>query len=270
MKIDKRIVFVLSQKGGVGKSTFSKMTLDVLRRINTDQCQGRYKVMGFDGDPKVGHLKDVYGIKDEQGNYDAFKNKRTPELGVIAFDAFNAKEGLMALDLLDLKPHFAVVDMPAGSPEVIKQLFGDVESFKREYLQEGYGISVVIVLDALKTSALSIKHIMGIWGDQVQYVVAKNLSKGSAFEFFASDTLFGDGTSAQQLVERAGGVVVELPALNPDAYALLDASSATFSNALVDNNPGYIPNRSYRTMVRRFLDDSEEQLKQIHWIDPQV
>jgi hypothetical protein len=270
MTIDKRIVFVLSQKGGVGKSTFSKMTIDVLRRINTEQCSGAYKVMAFDGDPKVGHLKDVYGIKDVHGKYDGFQNKRTPELGVVAFDAFNAKEGLMALDLLDMKPDFAVVDMPAGSPEVIKQLFGDIESFKKEYRQEGYGISVVIVLDALKTSAMSVKNIMQIWGAGVQYVVARNLSKGSDFEFFTSQNLFDDGVSAQDLVLQAGGKVIDLPALNLDAYALLDASSATFSNALTDNNPGYIPNRSYRTMVRRFLDDSEEELKKINWIAPKV
>lgn len=266
MKIDKRIAFVLSQKGGVGKSTFSKMTIDVLRRINTEQCSGAYKVMGFDGDPKVGHLKDVYGIKNKAGEYDPVLNRRTPELGVVAFDAFNSKEGLMAMDLLDMKPDFAVVDMPAGSPEVIKQLFGDVQSFKDEYLKEGYGISIVIVIDALKTSAQSIKHILDIWGTDVQYVVVRNLAKGSAFEFFTSNALFGDGVSAQDLVQKAGGQVIDMPALNLDAYALLDASSASFTASLQDGKPGYISNRSYRTMVRRFLDDSEEQLKKIDWI----
>lgn len=268
MTIDKRIAFVLSQKGGVGKSTFSKMTIDVLRRVNTEQCAGAYKVMGFDGDPKVGHLKDVYGIKNADGQYDAVLNRRTPEFGVVAFDAFNRKEGLMALDLLDMGPDFAVVDMPAGSPEVIKQLFGDVESFKKEYRSEGYAISIVIVIDALKTSAQSIKHILEIWGDDVQYVVARNLSKGSAFEFFTSKSLFNDGVSAEDLVLQAGGKIIDLPALNMDAYALLDASGASFSASLVDGTPGYLSNRSYRSMVRRFLDDSEEELKKINWIQP--
>lgn len=262
----RKAIFVLSEKGGVGKSTQSDLLVGYFRNKFP-----ALRVLAFDADPNVGHLRTVHGIK-KNGVYDQRANVAQPDKGVICFDVKDKKEGFMSIDLIDFKPDVAIIDMPAGSANVFKNIFGngDVSSIKNEYKKEGIDIVIVIVIDALKCSADNVKRIIEVWGNDVQYVVARNLSRGENFIFFEGYDTDGsrldaeDKTPKEMLVEM-GGSVIDIPALDADTYALINANGQSFYDA-ANPSVSHLKSRGRRSVTNEMIKNFERQMESLGWV----
>ncbi len=259
MSISKKAIFVLSQKGGVGKTTCSRALLDYLRHPE-DGSAPKATVAAFDGDKNIAQLADAYGIKDKEGKYLRAANETDPISGVALFDARSKKGAETMASALDAGADILLFDLPGGSVGDMKTVFGNMERFLDEYRESGYEIWVIIVINHLFASAKNIRTVIDIWGDSARYVVVKNLGQADDDQF-----VFFDGPEAERagdpaaLVESVGGRVIRMPALDPDTYAKIDADAIPFFVAADREREGrYL--RPHPERARYFLRDMGKEL----------
>lgn len=86
----KRAIFVCSQKGGAGKTSFARGLLEVLRFENN-------RVAAYDADGAVGQLFQYEGQRDQQG---LLLTKQDPLVGCSHFDIREEDERDILLNVL--------------------------------------------------------------------------------------------------------------------------------------------------------------------------
>ena len=231
----KRAIFVMSHKGGPGKSTFARALLETLR---TDGLT----VAAMDADGAVGQLLQYYGKKDETGRYDA-----DPITSVFPFDIKDEREKGNVINILGTHGSIAdviLVDMPGGTIKTLNDIdeFDGMSTLVELYKRHGYAITVVIVMSIVAASANNVaKAIRTLGTDDISYVVVKNLFYAKADEFDLydgfDDAVTGEriGGKGKALLEQSGGVTIALPCLPGRAYALMDYYSLTFADAARSN-----------------------------------
>lgn len=249
----KRAIFIVSQKGGSGKSTFSRALLDHLR-------YGRgMRVAAFDADGDVGQLLQYYGLRDGQGQ---LLPAQDPQQGVGVFNLRSPDERGAVLDALDCGAETMLFDFPAGSLGELCRVFGpgtDVGPLLDEYESEGYRITVAVVISNVQASVANVLAAMDIFRDRVDYVVVKNLFYGREEDFLFFDGFTGTdgqlyGGQAREALTRRGGRVVALPALSGREYALCDMHCLGFSEATAHG----ALRRSERSAIGHFLREFGE------------
>lgn len=257
----KKAIFVLSQKGGVGKTTFSRALLDYLR-YPEDGSAPKTSVAAFDGDKNIAQLADAYGLK-ANGEYSHLANSANPFDGVMLFDARTKKGAEAMASALDLGADILLFDLPGGSVDDMKTVFGNTERFLDEYRENGYEIWVMIVINHLFASAKNIRTVTDVWGASARYVVVKNLGQAEEDHF-----VFFDGPEAERageparLIESLGGCVISMPSLDPDTYAKIDADAITFSVAATSKREGgYL--RPHPDRVKYFLRDVRKEISSL-------
>lgn len=245
----KRAIFIVSQKGGSGKSTFSRALLDHLRHTRGQA------VAAFDGDGTVGQLVQHYGSRDQQGKLDAVQN---PLEGVGVFDLRRREECGVVVDALDSEAQTLLFDFPAGCLGDMGRVMGEagVGPMLDEYDREGYRITVAVVISNIQASAGNVLAAMDIFRDRVDYAVVKNLFYGKPEDFLFFDGFTGAdgllyGGQAREALTRRSGKVVNMPALPGREYALCDMYCLGFSQAT--QHP--VLRRSERGAVAYFLKE---------------
>ena len=259
----KTAMFVLSQKGGVGKTTFSRAWLDVARG------RGR-RVAALDADGKVGQLLRFYGTREAS---DPSKRSKVqdPLMGVGYFDVRDAKQRDEIVNLVETEADWMIVDMPGGSMHEMDNVVGDGKSLIGAYVDNGWRVVIVVVIDHLMTPTRTVLESMKMFGDRASYVVVKNLAVANPDEFIVFDgymTKAGEskyGNARRQLEER-GGEVVEMPRLEPRTYALIDVESLSFADAAANTERKLEIADSMR--AKRFLEKFEACLSESKVIDP--
>src|SRR5512143_2166836 len=99
----KRWIMVVSDKGGTGKSIFSRAVADRLRRATAN-------ALLVDGDGTVGQLLQFYGERDDTGRL----REQTPEHGVMPFLMTGGIKDRDALvNMLDYDKPVVLCDLPA-------------------------------------------------------------------------------------------------------------------------------------------------------------
>lgn len=266
----KKAVFVMSQKGGVGKSTFARGLLDHLRRYRPDGSAATAKAIAFDLQPEVNQLGIAYGLKKDDGRggmiYDDAANLSNPFAGVLSLSLRDDKDVEMLGEALDYGADILLFDLPGGSIDEMKSVFGTLQEFVGEYSAAGYEIVVAMALSYLAASAAGVEEIMKVWGSSAQYVAVLNLGQAPREDF-----IFFDGERAErygfpkELIEASGGLVVEMPALQQSTYALVDADGVGFSEAADPDNSAY--SRTHRVRIRGWMERFDAQIAKMGLIE---
>ena len=227
----KRAIFVVSQKGGSGKSTFSRALLDVFR------FEHQLSVAAFDADGNVGQLLQYYGQRDEHGKLLA---EQDPFQGVFPFDVRDAVQRDNVINALDYDADMLLFDFPGGAVDALQNVLQSergMTALAEEYQRAGYAVTVAIVISNILASANNVIRIIKQFGPTFDYLAVKNLFFGENEDFILFDG-FQDaegnpvgGMGRNKLLEH-GGQVLSLPKLRGREYALLDLYSLGFTEAM--------------------------------------
>lgn len=226
-------IFVLSSKGGPGKTTWARSYLDVARTAGLT-------VAAYDCDGGVGQLIQYYGSRDANG---ALLKDQDAMSGVATFDVRQERERDEIVNALPAakaaKADILLFDLPGGAVQELKRIFGSTETLFEAVRRNGYEPVVVVVITPALKSAQNVKVIVNEFGSQVgKYVVVKNLafSSGETFKHYDAPRADDAGnpvpSEGKRTLHDAGGVEIVMPRLEPDAYWDLDAKSLGFTDAV--------------------------------------
>lgn len=200
----KVLILVTGDKGGTGKSTFARGLLDVLGHRGV-------KVAAYDGDRRNSQL---------------FRHYRSMGEGVIQLDVMAPGGADRLLD--DMESGVApvmLVDLPAGAGAAMED-FERETGFLEGATELGYQVSLVSVLSPVRDSVNALRVLMEAMGERPRYVAVKNLHFGSDVQF----DLFDESKVKQELLRREG-LILSMPKLFGETYALVDNKSLTFRQA---------------------------------------
>jgi len=229
---------VLSDKGGTGKSLFTRGLADYIVR-NKQQNNTLF----VDGDGEVGQLLQFYKV-----------------YGVISAQISDQEKRDNFVDILESEKELIVVDLPAASISYLAKLEQEIGFFKI-LEQYDYKLTLCNVLSPFKASIRSVKASIELAGTQANYVVVKNRFFGSDEEFH----LYHDG-QGKKLLEKHKGLEIELPSISTGVLAKLDAHNLSFLNAL--NNHSI--KLAYRCRINQWLHSLDIELDKLNLFKKEV
>ena len=256
--LDKVAIFVCSQKGGAGKTTFARALLDVLR------CEG-YTVAAYDADGNVGQLFQHHGVRDARG---VLLARQDPCVGCGFFDIRADDDRDLLLNALATEPPILLFDLPGGVVGELGKVVdgGDAPcGLFGEYRDRGYAVTIVVVMTPVQASVRTVQHSIDAFGTTVRYVAVKNLAFGGEDTFVLFDGCDQDGlrlppSRGKQALLEHGGVIVAMPALEPRSYALLDIYNLGYIEAVRGHGPGDRMPIADRVRVRHWLQEFDRRL----------
>ena len=256
--LDKVAIFVCSQKGGAGKTTFARALLDVLR------CEG-YTVAAYDADGNVGQLFQHHGLRDGRG---VLLARQDPCVGCGFFDIRADDDRDLLLNALATEPPILLFDLPGGVVGELGKVVdgGDAPcGLFGEYRDRGYAVTIVVVMTPVQASVRTVQHSIDAFGTTVRYVAVKNLAFGGEDTFVLFDGCDQDGlrlppSRGKQALLEHGGVIVAMPALEPRSYALLDIYNLGYIEAVRGHGPGDRMPIADRVRVRHWLQEFDRRL----------
>ena len=250
---DKVAIFVCSQKGGAGKTTFARALLDVLR------CEG-YTVAAYDADGNVGQLFQHHGLRDARG---VLLARQDPCVGCGFFDIRADDDRDLLLNALATEPPILLFDLPGGVVGELGKVVdgGDTPcGLFGEYRDRGYAVTIVVVMTPVHASVRTVQHSINAFGTTVRYVAVKNLAFGAEDAFVLFDGLRLPPSRGKQALLEHGGVIVAMPALEPRSYALLDIYNLGYVEAVRGQGSGGRMPIADRVRVRHWLQEFDRSL----------
>ena len=246
----KRVIFVASQKGGAGKSTFARAVLDQLRAE-------QLAVAAFDADGNVGQLLQYTGSRNDHG---VLQREQDPLQGCGYFDIYDPDERDQVVNALALDAERILFDLPGGAVTHLCQILDDGEvpdGLIDEYRLAGYRMTVVIVMTPVLAGVRTVQNTLHLFGTGVDYIAVRNLAFGDEDAFMLFDGIDDDDlkqppSKGKQALLEGGGQVINLPALAPRTYALLDYYSLGFRAACTDDRVPLADQARVRQWLARF------------------
>lgn len=203
--VNKRIVVCTSEKGGTGKSIVARFLLDMYLANDIN-------VVAYDCDSNNPQLWRHYNSSVPGG------------VKTIKFNQWGFSE-VLKKDLELLNPVVALVDLPSGVGEYFQDFIQD-----KELASLGYRITMVSVLGRSKDSIIQLKRLIETCGNQVDYVVVKNLYWGEDDE--EERFISYDKSKTRKTVLELGAIELKFMRLVDWVYEAIDALDLTFTAAV--------------------------------------
>lgn len=235
---DKHMLLVLSDKGGTGKTLFSRGLADYLQRH-----QQLEHTLLVDGDGEVGQLLQFYR-----------------NFGVISAQITKPDQRDDFINILESDKNRIVVDLPAASLTHLTALEAEM-GFLDLVKTHGYRLTLCNVISPFKASIRSVKAMAEWAGSQADYVVIKNRFFGLDEEFHLYQS--GQGKKA---MDHYNGLEIELPMISSGVLAAIDVLNQPFCQAL--ESPEL--KLAYRCRINRWLDELDNQLNKLSLLPEQV
>ncbi|PSB26419.1 chromosome partitioning protein ParA [Chlorogloea sp. CCALA 695] len=230
--LQKRLVIVVGDKGGVGKTTFSRGLLQLYINNNIP-C------IAYDADSRNPQLQRYY---------------RDYHKGIVRFVDFFARGAADDL-LIDLeKENFPIylLDLPAQSGGFFESYVKELSFFKILESEINCKVTMVSVISRVLDSVNLLEYLYNYCQDQVDYVVVKNLFHGAEEKFERYD----DSNLRHQLKEK-GLIETVMPDMFYKPYDFLDRYSLTFNQALNHSESNIV----IKARISAWLGDFEERTK---------
>ena len=242
----KRWIMVVSDKGGTGKSIFSRALADRLRRDESN-------TLLVDGDGAVGQLLQFYGDRDDAGRL----CEQSPDSGVMTFAMTGGvKDRDAFVNMLDYQREVVLCDLPAGSITFIQQLEHDVGLLELVAVH-GYAVTLVNVISPYRASTRTVSQMIELGNDRANYVVVENAWFGEPEDYIL--WYGGEGvpvSKGKMLLEQQQGVALRMPRLEGRTCALIDAYNLQYSAAKTDPRLTIVD----RSRVHRWLRTLDSEL----------
>lgn len=216
----KRAYWIMSTKGGVGKTQLSRCLVDYARR-------NEHPLAVFNADTQVAQLKTIYG-----------KSGDDPYTGVMSLNIRNKTDKGMLVDLLETYNETdMLIDFPGGVVTELEAIVDSIDVLIEAYNAYGYEVVVVIPINTEASSLQSLKTITEYFGNMVSYVIVKNLKDLEVYNIRSNEIpefkLFehsdgGKSKSYREILEQGGAFVTAMPALNSDCNEKIDKYALTF------------------------------------------
>ena len=230
--LQKRLVIVVGDKGGVGKTTFSRGLLQLYINNNIP-C------IAYDADSRNPQLQRYY---------------KGYHKGIVRFVDFFARGAADDL-LIDLeKENFPIylLDLPAQSGGFFESYVKELNFFKILESEINCKVTMVSVISRVLDSVNLLEYLHNYCHDQVNYVVVKNLFHGAEEKFERYD----DSVLRQQMQEK-GLIETSMPDLFYKPYDFLDRHSLTFNQALKHSESNIV----IKARISAWLTDFEQKMQ---------
>lgn len=226
-----RIHFIGGEKGGVGKSVVAR----VLAQWFVDRS---VPFAAVDGELSQGALIRYYRDFTQPADLAAAESADQ-----IMDRALGAERRVL-------------VDLPAQSARSLQSWMtgANVLEFAKEM---GIGLSFWHVSDGGFASVGEIERALGVFGNQLQHVVVKNLGRSKDFSQF-------DESDAKRQLDELSGHVLELPELDPATMYRIDRFGLSFWAAIHRTEGDSILRPLERQRVKLWLDRCYAQLETLN------
>lgn len=225
----KKLVLVVCNKGGVGKSVVSRALTDLYRSANKSAHI-------FDADGGVGSLLSAYGSRVDG----RLSPDQDPATGVGYYDIRSDSSRNTLLDSLGSGASIILHDLAGGSLGELKRIVDDgdgVDGLLDAIEQQGYRPVLLHVLSNVQGATSSVREYLDAFGDRADHVAIVNKSWGKDdadfpfwFGFTKPDGTKVGGKTRDDLL-TGGGVEIHFPALQSGTFAKVEAENVPYSKA---------------------------------------
>ena len=216
-KAAKQLILTIGDKGGTGKSTFTRLLSELHRKAKKE-------TLLVDADGTVGQLIQFLGERDDKGK---LKPDQSATAGVEYFSLHGDETDRDHLtSILESGANTILVDLPAASITVLKGVEEDL-GFLALVKRYKYELTLVSVITPYRASVRGVRDVIDLAPEAV-HVVVRNLKEGDEDDFE-----LWDDSEARKRFEALGarGIMIDLPKLKPRISAKLDAKNIRFLDA---------------------------------------
>ena len=226
----KRVALVANEKGGVGKSVFTRTLVDHLRTAGK-------RVAAYDADGSVGATARVLGSRDAKGLVERIQN---PVAGIGYYNGRADDERNTLLDSIESGERLYIHDLAGGLLADLTRIVDGGEGLDGlldAFEAHGYRLTVFHVISPDVGAAQSVARWLSLIGDKADHVAVINLRHGKPpadFPFwygFTDAKGLAKGGKTREALLALGGVEIEFPALPAGTFAKLDAENIPFTRA---------------------------------------
>lgn len=248
-KMKKTLWMVSSSKGGVGKTMFACAAFEYMKLLNA-------VTIAIDCDTASPKFSNFYGLKNEEGKYDANLNLNS-ENGILRVNVREFSEAEKIIDFAASDCDAMLLDLPGGMTS-LKEIMGSNEDFVAEFKGLGYeDITMFFLIDPSMECAQSVRQAVDDWNikETGMRLVAVRSGRSSAedkFSFFDFDPKepFADETGRpEEYLRLNGGLSIDMPHWRPEHYWQFDARKHTLGAIQKDINERSLNNLSRSGVV---------------------
>lgn len=248
----------IKNKGGVGGSHLAMATATVLRM----SAGGAFTTVLVDLDGSTGTTISKMGERDEDGH---ISQEQSLDCGVPAIDLFDPGQRGALFSLTEIEDRFLILDGPAASINTFKALTENIDAKEWGRHNESCGRDLVVMIPITPhlASIAAVPEAIAMFGDAARYIVVRSMLGCKRSDYVLWDApefrdRFGRMVSGRSraMLEEAGGMVLDMPPLNPGVLARAEALKVPFAEAI--HSP--LLDSAERISIRRWLETWAAQL----------
>nr|WP_243458576.1 hypothetical protein [Nostoc sp. UIC 10630] len=246
----KRLVIVTGDKGGVGKSTFARGL------VQTYLDKGQ-RFIGFDADSSNSQLLRFYGRHCHIEPLDIFKTGNIDQF----FDEMKTKANpKVGGDGEIIQPEsLFLLELPPQSRRILRKFVEEMTFLETAEKHYNIRVTMVVVISRVIDSINQLIDLHSFCGNQVDYIVVKNLFFGEPDEFTRYKNSPEVEKIKEQLKAQKGPFFdIKMPELIERSYDYLDENSMTFRQGMEQTD---LP--SVKGRVTSWLRTFKEEIEQV-------